>query len=349
MARGGLVAAAAVAAVVAAALLAASGALSPPARTVTLTVTEARYVTETVTVTEARALVVDALGRLVEVPRAERVVSLAPSITEIVCALGCCGRLVGVDAYSNYPPEVAEAVEEGRVAVVGGYWNPDPERIVALEPDVVLASSSVPAHRALAEVVDAAVVYLRAGGARSFEDVYADIALVDAALGCPADAEDVIESVRSRVEAVRARLEGAEAVPVLVLLGVPEWGVWAAGGGTFIDAVVTAAGGSNVASRLHGWVMLGPEELASMRPRVVLVALMAADAPSAEAALGAWRAALAEAGLEYERICVLWGPANDVVTRPGPRLGQAVELVASILHPDLVEPPEGLSGYVLCG
>jgi iron complex transport system substrate-binding protein len=312
------------------------------------TVTETAMVTVTEVVERAR--VVDAVGRVVELgvePR--RVVSLAPSITEIVCALGCCDRLVGVDRYSNYPPEVVRAVEEGRIAVVGGYWNPDPEKIAGLDPDVVLASSSVPAHRALEKVLDVPIVYLRSGASASFDDVYADIALVDEVLGCPGEAKQLVDAIRSRIELVARVLEEANAtkVSVLVLLGLPEWGVWAAGAGTFIDSVITAAGGSNVASRLHGWVMLGQEDLATMKPRIVLVALMAADVEDARKALRAWKEALRD--LRYERICVLWGPANDVLVRPGPRLGIAVELVASLLHPDLVETPPELANYVVCG
>ena len=100
--------------------------------------------TKTITITPHRVTVVDALGRIVELHEVpKRVVSLAPSITEILWALGLGSYVVGVDEYSNYPQEVVELVKEGKITTVGGYWNPDIEKIVMLKPDLVLADAGV--------------------------------------------------------------------------------------------------------------------------------------------------------------------------------------------------------------
>ncbi len=320
-------------------------------RTVTYTVEETRVFEKTVTRVQhiVRLEVVDAAGRVVEVGKPpERVVSLAPSITEIVCALDACSLLVGVDAYSNYPPEVAEAVKEGRIAVVGGYFNPDLERILALDPDVVFASAAVPAHRQLEKILGSRVVFLRAGSAQTLEDIYHDIMLVATVLNLTDKGEELIKEISERITAIEKTLEEANAaqIPILVILGTPEYGVWAAGGGTFIDAVIAVAGGSNAASRLHGWVMLSPEDLAAMSVDLVIAAVMASNTTTAEKILEAWTNALAE--LNYSRLCVAWGPANDVLVRPGPRVADAVELVAWLLHPELVEKPDE-ANYVVCG
>ncbi len=311
---------------------------------------EAAKPAATATVTATREVLVDVLGRRIVVHNPpKRVVSLAPSITETVCMLGCCGRLVGVDSFSNYPPQVVEWVKEGRVTVVGGYWNPSPEKIMVLEPDLVLASASVPSHRGLLKVLQGvAIAYVHGGGARSLDEIVWDISFIGSLLGCPGNATRLINVIKSTVANVTETLAKVNAtrVPVLVVLGAPEWGVWAAGGGTYLDDLVKLAGGVNVASRYHGWVRLGSEELASLNPTIVLAAVNAENSSEAVKILEKWMAVLNVTGArEY---CVAWGPADDVLSRPGPRVTVALGLLAHLLHPNLFTMPREVDGYVYC-
>ena len=320
--------------------------------TLPITETLITTVTETSIVEKSEYILVDATGvehRFAE--PYERVVSLAPSITETVCLLGCCDRLVGVDDFSNYPPEVNELVEKGVVERIGGYWSPSIEKIVALNPDLVLASSGVPAHRQLAEQlreVGIDVFFLVSDRARTVEDIERDIRSIALLLGC-GDPDRLINDIRERINSVQDALSEANVtrVSVLVLLGLPEWGIYAAGGGTFIDYVISLAGGSNAAGKYSGWPMLSKEDVLLMNPDYVIVSAMT---PNVTGVYEAWTKALEGLrAIEEGKLCVLTGPANDVLVRPGPRIGIAVQVVASIIHPGLVEAPEGYAEHVYCG
>ncbi len=322
--------------------------------TKTTTLTRTTTLTATSTVTASRVVVVDALGRSVVFSRPpRRVVSLAPSITEILFALGCGGRVVGVDSYSNYPPSLLVLEREGRVKVVGSYWKPDLEKIVALHPDVVFADAGVPSQVALAGRLASAgirVVFLYASKAKDLTDIVRDIMVVATVMGVRDRGVRLVESIKSAINSVVERVSRLPRNRTLVLLGSPKYGVWAAGGGTFIDYVLRAAGGVNVAGRLHGWAYLSYSQLASMNPSVVIISAMAGSAKSARAILEAW----AKTPLGRSRafvngtVCVFYGPADDVLVRPGPRIAIAVRLVAWVLHPNAVSAPANYTSYVYC-
>ncbi len=322
--------------------------------TSTKTVTQVATVTKTVEKVEKELSVVDALGRVVRIKSTpKRVVTLAPSITEIVFALGCGDRVVGVDSFSNYPPELTKLVKEGRIAVVGGYWKPDIEKIVALHPDVVFADAGVPSHMTLArrlEAMGVKVIFLHGGGSSSVYDVYRDIMIVAKVLGVEEEGKRLVEEIEKELEAVSKLVAGEPKPKVLVLFGTPKWGVYAAGGGTFIDYVVRQAGGINVASRLHGWVQLSYEQVLEMNPTVVIVSAMASTRGDAAKVLQAWASTPLNKTLAFTRgtVCIFYGMADDVLSRPGPRIGIAVQLVASVLHPEAVSIPKNYSGYVYC-
>ncbi len=329
--------------------------LAGPAATTTVTlrstVTRSLTVTRTVTVTSTKpyypVTLVDALGRVVTIPRPpRRVVSLAPSITEIIFSLGRGGLLVGVDSSSNYPPVLARLEKEGRVKVVGSYWNPDVEKIAALHPDVVFASAAVPSQRGLGRKLSSlgiTVVYLRAGGCRDLGDVLHDIYIAARALDAYQAYTRLALNITRTVTMVEERLAEAHAKPVkvMVLLSPPQYGLWVAGGGTFIDYVVGAAGGVNVFHGLNGWVKVSREQVLKAAPQVIIVATMATPQQAGRII----REVLGDPVLSKtpaarnRRVYVLSGEADDVLCRPGPRIGVAVEMLAAILHPGVVKPP----------
>ncbi len=305
--------------------------------------------TKTVTKVLQRPIkVIDALGRSIEfknVPK--RIVCLAPSITELIFALGLGKYVVGVDSFSNYPPIVVNLVKNGRIAVVGSYWNPDVEKIVALKPDIVLASAGVSSHVALESKLEEngiKVVYLRADKARDLSDIIADIQLVAQIFRAEDNATKLVNKIVSGIQNIdnALRRHNATKVRVLVLLSPPAYGLWTTGSGTFINYLIAVAGGKNVFSDKYGWIKVSPEDIVSRNPQVIIITAMGVNATTAKQII---KDLLKIPGIsEVEavkkgRIYVLTGEADDMLTRPGPRVAKVALLLAKILHPEIFGEP----------
>ena len=328
---------------------------STVSRTLSTTVTLTEPVTRTVTATieRTRIVLVDALGRRVELEKpAERVVSLAPSITETILMLNMSGRLVGVDSFSKKMPGVP-----GDAVDVGGFWQPSPEKIAEARPDLVLACSGVPHQEALAEQLTGEglkVFFLRCDRARDWKDIEWDAEATAALLGNVSAGERLVEWMEERLTRLSQVLQGLnETRPstALVVYLSPN-GVWVAGGGTFQDTMIATAWGSNVYHSLYGWQMVSYEDLATKNPDVLLLtAPNKEDAAKTLEKLGetplaetrAWKAG---------KVCVLYGPAADAVSRPSPRAVYGAELLATLLHPaagKALDTPPSIAGSTLCG
>ncbi len=308
------------------------------AKPVTLTITS--IVNETVTKTIKLNVVYDVLGRPLSFSRIpERIVCLAPSITELVFALGLGDKVIGVDDYSNYPPEINELVDNGKIQRVGGYWNPDLEKTVELKPDLVLASVN-PHARLLQkfEELGLKVVFLRADNARNAYDVYQDIILVASIFDVEEKAKKIIDNIQSTIDNITSTLVRANATPArtFIILGPPSWGLWTSGGDTFIDYVVSVSGGVNIAKKYSGWVKLDYEEVLAQDPEVIIVGIMGSH-EDAENVLNDIANSPLNQTTAYKNgnIYVFTGDADDVLTRPGPRISLAVEILSHVLHPEL--------------
>ena len=168
-----------------------------------------------------------------------RVVSLAPSITEIVYALGEGGRLVGVCAQCDHPPEVA------RIPRVGGYLTPSVEVVLATRPDLVIAVPS-PGNREAVRALERVGVRMLVVHDRTLADLWTSIAQVADALGVPGAGERLVGDVAGRLDAVRTRVAGLAPRRVLVVVGHNP--LIAVGGDNLQDELVTLAGGVNVAA-----------------------------------------------------------------------------------------------------
>ncbi|RMH22359.1 MAG: cobalamin-binding protein [Gemmatimonadetes bacterium] len=167
-----------------------------------------------------------------------RIVSLACSNTEIVCALGCADLLVGVDDHSDHPPDVV-----ARLPRVGPDLDIDVERVAALRPDLVLATLTVPGHEAVVERLEAAGLPYVAPEPTSLADVYRDIDTIAGLLGVPERGRALVAEMRSRFDAARRRSRGRAQPSVLV-----QWWpkpVIAPGARSWVNDVLEAVGGRN--------------------------------------------------------------------------------------------------------
>lgn len=302
----------------------------------TVVVTERLVEVVTTTVPESRIAVIDALGREIVFDRPPtRVVSLAPSITETLFALGLGDKVVGVTSHCDHPPEVLTLVSMGRIAVVGGFWNPDLEKIIALEPDLVIGSSGTGPHLRLKDSLERAgvrVVYIRGNAAVDKHEVYSDIRTLAKIFGVERVAEELIGSMEEEISYVEKATSGGERPKVLFLLGPPAWGLYAAGGNTFIDWAIRAAGGANIAGRFSGWPLLDFEFVLSEDPDVIVVSAMGMNYTALAEEISGTPLAQTSA-FRSGRVYLVDLEANDILVRPGPRLGLAVRLLAAILHP----------------
>ena len=248
-----------------------------------------------------------------------RVVSLAPSITEIVYALGAGERLVGVCAQCDHPPEVA------RIPRVGGYLTPSVEVVLAKQPDLVIAVPS-PGNREAVRAVERAGVRVLVVHDRTLADLWASITQIADALGVPADGERLVAEVEARLDAVRTRVAGLPPRRVLVVVGHNP--LMAVGGDNLQDELVTLAGGNNVAADAGAaWPTLSLELVLARAPEVIVDAAMGSEA-NGTALLQVLPTVPA---VHDGRVVRLTG---DTLLRAGPRVSEAAQALAAAIHPE---------------
>ena len=259
----------------------------------------------------------------------ERIVSLAPSNTEIVCALGGCERLVGVTDYDDFPAEVAEIDDVVIAAQV------DPELVVAAEPDLVLAAGNEITPTAVIEQLDDLGLTVMVVYPESLDEVYADIELVGRAIDAEPAASDLVSDMRDRVETITAALEGVERPRTLYEVFYAEGTMYTAGEGSFLASLVELAGGEPVTGDAQG--LIAPEDLVAADPELILLGSASYDPALADeaSALGvvAARPGWGELAAVADRNVVPF--LEDIVTtRPGPRIVDGLEALARAIHPE---------------
>jgi iron complex transport system substrate-binding protein len=257
--------------------------------------------------------------QLREPPR--RIVTLLPSLAETVCALGACARLVGVDDYSNWPPQVQHLPH------VGGLDDANIERIVALRPDVVLLSSSA---RALARLESLGIPVVGLD-IKTLADVRRVLDVVGRLVQAPGG-----EAAWQRIEAgiqAAARTVPPAARGARVYFEVSA-GPYAASESSHIGEILQRLGAANVVPAHLGSVpKLNPEHVVRSDPQVIMISEQ--DAPSLRARPGWSRIAAVRDG----RVCRFDRAQGDVIARPGPRLAEAAQLMADCLSGRLREGP----------
>ncbi len=261
----------------------------------------------------------DGLGRAVEVPESvDSVVSLTAANTEILYALGAGELLVGVDEYSDYPAEAAELPR------MGDYAGPNMELIAAAAPDVVFASTTLQADAITTlEELGLNVVCVEPTG---LEELYEGIVLIAAVVG--ADPVPLLDEIQSAFDAAAADAQlSGDAPRVYFALSFGEYGDYSAGPGTFIDEMISMAGGVNVAADSeYAWPMYSLEGIVAADPDVILISDYG-DGSAAEqfcALDGYGELRAVQEGHVYAL-------TDDLISRPGPRVAQGFEQVVAAL------------------
>ncbi len=265
--------------------------------------------------------VTDQTGRHVNIPdHPERLVSLAPSITEVVYALGLADRLVGDTDYCDYPPEAKQKPH------VGALLNPSLEKIVSLRPALVLGTPE--ANRIeVADQLDRLGIPLYGVTAHSVDGTLDSIQDLGRTLGAETTANRVVAELRARIERVEQAVRGKRRPRVLFVVWYQP--LVTAGPGSFITDVIRRAGGVSVAEDLRGdWPRMSLEDAVVRNPEVILFPRTQSLSPGLEEfqRLPGWRELDA---VRHRRLYLI----SDAINRQTPRLIDALEEVARVLHP----------------
>ncbi len=268
--------------------------------------------------------VTDLAGRTMQVPvDPRRVVALAPSLTEIVYALGRQDRLVGVSRFSDYP----EAARD--LPKVGSYVHLDLERIVALQPDLCLAIRDGN-PKAVVDRLEAMGIAVYAADPRDLGSVMEAIAALGELLGAPDAAARRVAEMRRRIGAVEARASGAGHRPrVFFQIGLSP--IVSAGSPTFIHELIQRAGGTNAAAGPTPYPRFSVEQVIALAPEVIIITSMDREGLF-ETVRAQWRRWPQMPAAAHDRIHIV---DSNCLDRPSPRLVDGLEQLARLIHPDL--------------
>jgi len=272
--------------------------------------------------------VTDGLGRVVKLAATpQRIVSLAPSATEILYAVGAGAQMVGRDSFSNYPEEAKALTDVG-----GSMGNYSYEVIASLTPDLVVAAEiNTPEQVKALEDLGLTVYYI--ANPASLEDLFGILQTMGKITGQAETSAALVNSLRARVEVVVEKTKIVSFSPAVFyeLDGSEPSRPWTAGPGTFIDLLIGMAGGRNVGGVLSGsWAQMSAEELLVQNPKIILLGDAAyGTTPEQVAARAGWDT------IDAVKEGRIYAFNDDTVSRPGPRLVDALEELSKLIHPEL--------------
>jgi len=258
---------------------------------------------------------------------ANRIVSFMPSTTEMIYALEIEDKLVGVTDYCNYPSEATQK------ASVGSFTDPNIEKVVALEPDLVLVGSQ---HREELEKLEEMGVSYLALMPETFEEIYDSIELIASAAGAAAEGEILVEDMQAQIEEVKEKIDSvSENDKVRVYYELYADPLMSVGNNAVIHEIITYAGGKNIFSDLEdNYPQVSKEVVVERDPEVILfpedhgTEIHVAEKLKERSA---WEQISA---IKNDRLHAV---NADMFSRPVPRVAQAVEEAANLFHPEVFE------------
>jgi len=271
--------------------------------------------------------ITDQLGRSVKLEKIpQRIISLAPSNTEILFALGLAERVVAVTDYCNYPPEA-----KGKPSI-GGFSTPNIEKVVALSPDLVLATSIH--QKQVIPNIEQKGITVFALAPKTLDEVLEAITLAGKITGEEKEASKLVAEMRTKIKAVTNKTRSLPEVqnPNVIYITWHDPHM-TAGAGTLHDELIQKAGGTNVARELTGYAGITLEAVIQANPEVMIAGVgmgTGADAPL-QFALTEPRLRNTDAR-QHNRVYAI---DVDLAGRAGPRIVDALEQFAQYIHPEL--------------
>ena len=272
----------------------------------------------------------DAQGDLVRVERRpQRIVSLAPSVTEMLFAIGVGDRVVAAADPADYPPAAS------KLARVGGWFTPSAERTLGAQPDLVIASRGNPPEF---------IALLRKSGCTVFtidpktlEDTFTAILDIGKITGASVAAADLVARLRARLAVVAERVgEVHEAKRPTAYVIVSVSPLWTAGSETFQDDAIRTAGARNIAAELKGFRPFSPESLLAADPDFVLLPVTPGDADHMKRDATSDSVLKRLSAVRRGRVVLL---EANLIMRPGPRIVDAIEAMAWAFYPGRFSSP----------
>jgi len=261
-------------------------------------------------------------------PAPQRIISLAPNITEILFELGLGSRTIGVTRYCDYPPE-ALAKEK-----IGGMVDPNLEKIQSLKPDLIIGFRGNPL-RVLTKLrsLHFPVFVLNLGS--SLEGLFQTIEMVGRVSRAEGAAHELAARLQADYDAVRLALKDISRRPK-AFLSVYGQGLWTCGQGSYLDDLLSQAGGVNIAGRVERrWLQINREQLIHENPEVIII--MAKDEPRFSQAAGLFRTDSRLKDVRAVKANNIHWLDENIAGRFGPRLIAALGEVARMLHPEKFE------------
>ena len=301
---------------------------------------------------EAPTVGVDQFGRSIYgYPQAKKIVTLSPSITEILGSLNATNAIVGADKYSNYPDAVAEGKKNGDIVEIGDYVNPSFELIMKSNPDLVLCDGSLYAHYELAERVRKTTVnsiVLYAG--ESIDTILDNVYIVGVVMGYEIRSADVIDLLGSAESEILdlIGMNQTDSKSTLVSLSATK-APWVSGSNTYVDDILNRLQSENVFSSSYGWIQSNSELIAKANPDVAIIITDDYLATESE-----YETMLNNMSAEWKQtdaykngqIYLLSGGLAEMAQLPGPRYAQLMEIITLILYQDVLFPDDPIPYYI---
>jgi iron complex transport system substrate-binding protein len=262
--------------------------------------------------------VTDEAGKRVRLPlHPQRIVTLAPNLTEIVYAIGAGATLVGNTTFCDYPAEAKQ------VAKVGDTLQPNIERIIALKPEVIFVSTASQLETFTRQLNERGIAVF-VTDPHDLEGIFRSIKTLGELLGHEAQAEKLVGDLRARAAVVEEAVKTRP--PVTVFYQVSPQPLWTAGRKSWITDLIRRAGGKSVTGEVEGeWMRYSDEAALASRPEAIIMATSSDEKLDVAAALKNSPAAV------NKRV---YGINGDYLSRPGPRLVDGLEQIARVLHPE---------------
>lgn len=262
----------------------------------------------------------DSYGREVTIEKEpSRVISIAPNITETIYALGKEDKLVGRTDYCDYPAEVKN------IASIGELQKPNIEKIVDLKPDLIIASTHFKKD-VIKKLEDLGLKVIVLYGEENFEGVYNTMGRVGEVLNAQSKANEVVTNMQKKVADVKSKVANKETPSVYYVVGFGKTGDFTAGKDTFIDKMITMAGGKNVAEDAVGW-KYSIEKLLEKNPEIVICSKYFDSKKTLQQTNG-------YKDLDAVKKNKLFEIDNNMLDRQGPRLADGLEALTKIIHPE---------------
>ena len=247
----------------------------------------------------------------------EKVISLAPNITEMIFVLGSGDKLVGRTDYCDYPKEALE------ITSIGTLQEPDIEKIVSLEPDLVIASTHF-SEESEKQLSDLGIKVLVLYEEHEIDGVYTMLETLGTVINAQEQAETAVNDMKAVMDETKAAVSGLETPSVYYVVGFGEYGDYTAGGDTFISQLITLAGGENIAKEVQGW-SYSLESLVAADPDIILIDNTMKDA---------FISADHYKDLSAVKNGMVFGIDKSILERQGVRNAEGVRTIAEIFHAD---------------